>query len=181
MKIFKVLIVIAYFFTLLSNAQKTEYLVLENNDTIYGEKLIFNRKGIVVKNGKNKTIFNVSVIKGYYQNKRKRYNEKVLSPFPWDSPGDKTFLTRLSNEGIIKLYIEYGNSQFPSRYWISKNNSNLKFLTGGWGKFGTKDTYSILKEYFSDKNEINEKLETIVLKQKSLIELINEYNDKTIK
>ena len=108
MRIKKISIVLICLFSVLGYAQKTEYLVLEKNDTVYGEKIIFKRKGIMLKNGKNKIIYNDSLVKGYYKSKYNSYYEKVPSPFSWDfgKPDKMIFIKRLTKDGRIKLYYE---------------------------------------------------------------------------
>ena len=185
MKILKSLIIVIFCFSTLCNAQKTEYLVLENNDTIYGRKLIFKGKSTGLKIEKNKIIYNDSLIKGYYESRYKSYYEKVLSPFSWDyrKPNKMVFIKRLTNEGKIKLYYEASGSgtTYFVNLFISKDGSKLKELPtgGGFGrmKFAKKSTYEELKPFIKDNKEILVELDTIKPTKDAFIKLINKYNE----
>ncbi|MCF7569680.1 hypothetical protein L3X37_15135 [Sabulilitoribacter arenilitoris] len=187
MKILKPLIATVLLFSILGNAQKKDYLVLKNNDTIYGEKLIFNRKGTGVKVGKNKTIFPDSLIIGYYDSHYDSPHELVISPLPWDKdkPGKKAFIRRLIN-GKIKLYYELLNPT-PGAYYgfyISKDTSKLKYIADCKNYNirqrvlikNKEEIIEILRKFVSDSPKVNVILDTISTKKFDLKEIVEIYN-----
>ncbi len=188
MRIRKIALVIAILFSVLSYAQESVYIVLDKNDTVYGDKIRFKSKGIVLKKGKNKTLYNISQIKGYsYKPRFERYSyyEKVLSPFYMDNhiPGKMTFIKRLTKEGRIKLY--YGGYingiKSPPYLYISKDKGRLIELSTGGGlariKFARKSTYKELIPFVKDNSEILTELETIKPTEDAFVKLINKYNE----
>ena len=184
MRIKKTIIIIICLFSVLGYAQKSEYLVLEKSDTVYGEKIIHNHKGIILKNGTNKIMYNDSLVKGYYKSKYNSYYEKVPSPFGWDfdKPNKMVFIKRLTKDGRIKLYYKSSGSgvTYSVYLFISKSGGELKGLPTGGGfarlKFAKKSTYKQLKPFIEDNNEISVELDSIESTKDAFIKLINKYN-----
>jgi len=158
-----------------SNAQKTVYIVTNNNDTIYGKKILYKKDMKGIKKGKEKIFHNIDSILGYYASSYSIYSyfEKVPSPHSWDKPGAEAFVRRVIN-GKIKMYTE--PTQNGYYVYISKNNSKLVLIPTGQLKFRKKTTYEKLKKYIEDDPQILNELNTIGAKRIDFENLINKYN-----
>ena len=183
-----------------SIAQKTDFIVKSNNDTIYVDKINLKFDFIKVKvNGENKK-YGFTEIKSFYDSKKKFHYEKAPSPFEIhkEYTDGKFFLHRLTN-GKVKLFnyyvkgqsigniptsipglsVSFNNSK-DSNY-IAINDSKLELINSNRNLKLTKEVYEILKAYLYGNNEIENRLDKLFLsnpiaKEESIIDLVNEYN-----
>ena len=178
MELLKNSIKVILFFSLTCSAQKTEYLVTNKNDTIYGNKISIKRKNILT-DGKNKIEFNLDTISGYYLSKNNYYFERVISPHSRNKNRASIYLIKLT-EGRIKLYLYFDGygTDFQKELYISKNNSELKKIPIGRIKFGLKSTYEEIRPFIEDDSLTVSKLESIDPKKDAFVNLINEYNKR---
>jgi hypothetical protein len=197
-KILKYLIIIAsinYSF-----AQKTDFIVKSNNDTINVDKINLKFDFIKVKiNGKKKK-YDFTEIKSFYDSKKKFHYEKAPSPFEIhkEYTNGKFFLHRLTN-GKVKLFNYYKRGQSiggiptsipglslsfnnsKNSYYIAIYDSKLELLNTNRNLKLTKDIYEILKIYLYGNNEIKHRLDKLflskpIVKEEKIIDLVNEYN-----
>ena len=150
---------------LLSFSQKSDFIVTEENDTIYVEK--FNIKGekIRVKINGEKKKYPTKNIKSAYISNSNQHLEKVKLPFLVNTDYESLdfFILRLTN-GKVKIF-KYSNSSGIA-YYISILDSKLEVLTDGGKLRLNNNTYNILKLYLHSNEEIVQKLNKMFLSHK---------------
>lgn len=180
-RILKIIILIVFFLVYLKgNAQKKEFIVTNNNDTIYAEKIYARIDYIKIKNEGKKIKYDIKNIKSYYKSKYNSHFIKISSPVSWWLYEEDIFIKRLTN-GRIKLlhFFEGRGTNFTQAFFLQKEGVNLTELSTSQFKFGTKSVYQEIRKFVNDDSDILSELNSSKkIKKESLIELINKYNSK---
>lgn len=170
MRQLKTIIVFILFFPFLSISQEKEYVVLNNNDTIYGEvirainyldtsKIIFILKG---KKGKKRIkpseVSTIRSIKG------------VDGDCYITTINDKLFAKKIV-DGRIKVYQLIEGVIF----YVSKDNSDIIATDIGW-PFSQKKAHSQIRPLIKDNPEILKELDSLNGSARNMIHIIEKYN-----
>lgn len=172
MKQLKTLIIFTFFLPFVSISQEKEYIITNNNDTIYGKiirgtnyintsKVIFkikdeNGKKKIIKPGEVKTIRSIKGIDG---------NCHISTIY------DKWFIKRVIN-GRIKVYQLIDGVIF----FVSKDNSEIVSTDIGWF-FSGKKAHSQVKPLIEDNIEILKEFESLKGTEKNIMYIIEKYNN----
>lgn len=175
---------IIFFLSLVAcvNAQKRDYLVIKEKDTVFYERVQYNsHHGIkVTKNGETKKIYNSKEFVSGFDSKKNIHFETVKNPFSWYSykPDLILYLRRIV-DGKIKIFVEY-HSQTGNDYFISKDGSELERIYRGFGLKLKEDVSIRLKEYISDNETAVKEMDILISKKPThemILEFINNYNN----
>jgi hypothetical protein len=161
------------------NAQNKDYIITNELDTIYGKVKRANFGILKFKKGETiiKYITIEDKITEYYSSGKAQLFEVVKTPKEMGVNSEKIFMLKIVN-GKIKLFANY--TQSGNSYFISKDNSNLEYLYGGWHLKLKTNSSKILRKYISDNEKVLKKFNEFVLskpKHDEILEFINEYND----
>ncbi len=157
-RIFKYLLILFIFSFFNINAQKSDFMVVNTNDTIYADKIKMKYGKIIVKKDKKKNKYRFDEILSYYDSKEDEHYERVISPFTVkfkashsdsdrydykkremsflnekenDNLNKYTFLNRLT-KGKIKLFsytvTQSGGLMTPSNPFPTAGYSNTRYF-----------------------------------------------------
>ena len=178
-----------------SIAQKTDFIVNSNDDTIYVDKINLKFDLIKIKNNGKSKKYDFAEIKSFYDSKKKLNYEKVSSPFDIHKQytGGEFFIIRLT-EGKVKLFEHQGTSYYDSEmsgagvamgkgisYYIAIYDAKPELIYNNYGLKLKKNVYELLKIYLSGNTEIEKRLDKLFLskpitKEEQIVKLINDYN-----
>ena len=112
---------------------------------------------------------------GYFNGK----NKKTFITIDPDDDGHGPWLYERKAEGVINMYtyvFEEPNGGRLPYYYVEKGDSGLKRVLKG-SVISIKKEKDILRDFMSDNEEMLVKLKRAGWKEKSLLQLVNEYND----
>jgi hypothetical protein len=165
------ILLIFLFTSTLNNAQEREYVVTNNNDTIYGKvtrsSSLINPSKIKfkIKDDKGqKNIFKPSEIKLVRSIKGIDGNSIIVTIY------DRWFLKRIIN-GKIKVYLLLDGALF----FVSKNNFKIKSTDIG-GFFSRKKAHSQIRPLIEDNLNILNEFDLLEGSEKNILYIIEKYN-----
>jgi hypothetical protein len=160
-----------------SNEKKgTSYIILSYGDTLYGKVRIDISGHVKFKDihGGETVKYRPDELFGYYTGKKGRM---YITIDPEDD-GHGPWLYEQKADGIIKMYtyvFEEPNGGRLPYYYIEKGNSGLKRVLKG-SIISIKKEKDILRDFMGDNEEMLIKLKKTGWKEKSLLQMIGEYN-----
>lgn len=193
----KTLIGISFINNLNLYAQKKDYIVKQNNDTIYVQKVKLKYDEIKVKENGERIKYSFDEIKSFYISSKNECYVRIKSPIPeyLDSSRDNIFLERMTDIGKVNLYkyskyintglsvngTTVGNKVFSTYIGIDNSRPELIELDSFFGNKLEYEAYTILRLYLNENKEILSKLDSLYQSKhkgmiKRIVEIINEYN-----
>lgn len=172
MKRLKAFLILTLFIPFTSISQEKEYVVTNNNDTIFGKVIrgtnYLNTSKVIfkIKNKKGKKILlNPSEIKTIRSIKGVDGNCYITTLY------DKWFIKKIIN-GRIKVYQLIDGALF----FISKDDSEIVSTDIG-GFFSGKKAHSQVRLLVQDNPEILKEFDSLKGTQKNIIHIIEKYNN----
>jgi hypothetical protein len=168
----KLFIILSFFVPFASISQEKEYIVTNNNDTIYGKVIrgtnYLNTSKVVFKikdeNGK-KTIIKPSEVKTIRSIKGVDGNCYITTIY------DEWFIKRVIN-GRIKVYQLIDGVIF----FVSKDDSEIISTDIGWF-FSDKKAHSQVRLLIEDNPEILKEFDSLKGTEKNIMYIIEKYNN----
>ena len=168
----KTIIILTFFVPFISVSQEKEYLVTNNNDTIYGKVIrgtnYLNTSKVIFKikddTGK-KTIIKPSEVKTIRSIKGVDGNCYITTIY------DEWFIKRVIN-GRIKVYQLIDGVIF----FVSKDDSDIVSTDIGWF-FSGKKAHSQVRSLIEDNPEILKEFDTLKGTEKNTMYIIEKYNN----
>ncbi len=188
--------VIVILFSLTSYSQKSDFVIMSTNDTVYINKFnILNKKVKLIVDGNSKKYAYDEII-AIFDSDKNKYLEKITPAFvEYKGPSGTTFFAERLTKGKVRIYkyftnqylpmfskgigSNFGNNGFYS-YYICIEGSKPELLCYNEIEL-SKGEYEIVKLYLHSNNKIQDELEKLFFsdkkeKEKDLIELVNNYN-----
>ncbi len=174
-KVYSLILVISSFNL---NAQSSDFIVTKNLDTIYGQIIRVYWNALKFKKNDKKTKYQAvnNELKECYWAKKSLAYELVKPPIEWNLTGERVFLERKIN-GKIKLFVDYSDS--GNSWFISKDDSKLKILYGGWGLKLKGEKLKMFKDYISDNEKALKEFDALISGKQnydSISRFIDNYN-----
>lgn len=168
----KTIIILTFFVPFISVSQEKEYMVTNNNDTIYGKVIrgtnYLNTSKVIFKikddNGK-KTIIKPSEVKTIRSIKGVDDNCYITTIY------DEWFIKRVIN-GRIKVYQLIDGVIF----FVSKDDSEIVSTDIGWF-FSGKKAHSQVRSLIEDNPEILKEFDSLKGTEKNIMYIIEKYNN----
>jgi hypothetical protein len=167
-----VLLVLILFVPFISISQEKEYIVTNNNDTIYGKVIrgtnYFNPSKVIfkIKNEKGKkTLINPSEVKTI------RSIRGIDGDCYISTIYDKWFIKKIIN-GRIKVYQLIGGVVF----YVSKDDSKIVSTDIGWF-FSGKKAHAQVRLLVEDNSEILKEFDSLKGSERKIMYIIEKYNN----
>jgi hypothetical protein len=152
------------------------YIILTYGDTLYGKVKTDISGHVKFKDQQEaeSVKYRPDELTGYYVGK----NGKTFITINPDDDAHGPWLYERKANGVIKMYTYVFNEPNGGRlpfYYVEKGNSGLKRVLKG-SVISIKKEKDILRDFMSDNEDMLAKLKRTGWKEKSLLQLINEYN-----